>query len=66
MPIYKFKSLEEASRALWNTAPDAEYFKQIRALFDLAMRLSPPTRVRPGVSKFRSLEDARRSRHDER
>lgn len=57
MPIYKFKSFEDAERALWNFNPDTGYYLQVSKLFELGFRLSPP-QCRRGIFKFRSLEEA--------
>jgi hypothetical protein len=57
MPIYKYKTFEEAERALWNFHPDETYFRKVADLWSFANRLSPisyPT----GIFKFRSLEEA--------
>jgi len=57
MPIQKFKSFEEAERALWNFNPDNEYYKKLRAfykLFSKLLKFSYPQ----GVFKFRSFEEA--------
>ncbi len=63
MPIYKYRSFEEAERALWNFNPDTEYYRQVSQLFDLAFRLSPLKNT-PGIFKFKSIDDAGRERKD--
>lgn len=60
MPVYKFKSFEEAERALWNFNPDAGYYRRVAGLFELAFRLSPP-KCRRGVLAFHSLDEAKNS-----
>jgi len=57
MSLQKFKSFEEAERALWCLNPDEKYFKQVRELFKLANRLCPPN-FPWGVFKYRTIEDA--------
>ena len=57
MSLQKFKSFEDAERALWCFTPDEKYFKQLKELFNLANRLCPPNFPR-GVFKYRTLEDA--------
>jgi hypothetical protein len=34
MPIYKYKSFEEAERALWNFHPDEAYFRKVADLWN--------------------------------
>ena len=61
MTIYKYKTFEEAERALWNFHPDETYFRKVAELWSFANRLSPvscPT----GIFKFRSLEEANKHR----
>lgn len=48
MPIYTYKSFEEAERALWNFNPDEEYYRQVSQLFQLAFSLNPPKNT-PGI-----------------
>ncbi|MFH0975663.1 MAG: hypothetical protein V1874_07750 [Spirochaetota bacterium] len=60
MPIYKYKSFEDARRALWTYNPDAVYFKRIARLFEIGFRLSPPVCKR-GVFPFHSIEEANSS-----
>ncbi len=60
MPIYKFKSFEDARRALWNLKPDAEYYRQVSRLFAIGFRISPPACKR-GIFPFRSINEANAS-----
>lgn len=56
MGISRFKSLEDAERALWEFKPDHTYFERVRALFDLSEQLL--RRVpQPGIRKYHSLEE---------
>jgi hypothetical protein len=57
MPIQKFKSLEEAEKALWNLTPDGEYYNKVRAFYKLFSKLSKFSYPK-GVYKFRNLEEA--------
>ena len=57
MPVQKFKTFEDAERALWNANPDSDYFKKLRAFFKLFSKLSKFS-YPEGVFKFRSLEEA--------
>ncbi len=63
MPVFKYKSFEEADRALWNFHPDAEYYKQVAALWRFANKLSP-IKYPQGVFKFRSIEEANKHRDE--
>lgn len=57
MPVYKFKSFEDARQALWNFNPDAEYYRRVARLFELGFTLSPPV-CKHGLFPFRSIEEA--------
>ena len=57
MPVQKFKTFEEAERALWNYNPDSDYYKKLREFYKLFSRLSKFSYPK-GVFKFRSLEEA--------
>jgi hypothetical protein len=60
MPIYKYKSFEDARRALWNHNPDDEYYKRVARLFELAFTLSPPKNKR-GIFTFHNISEANSS-----
>lgn len=59
MPVQKFKSFEDAEKALWNFEPDEAYFERVRKLFEFAQNLNP-IRYPHGVFKYKSIEDASR------
>jgi hypothetical protein len=61
MPLYKYKSFEDARHALWNYNPGIEYYKRVARLFNLAFNLSPP-RNKKGVFPFRNISEANTSR----
>lgn len=61
MPIYKYKSFEEAEKALWNFKPDQSYFDAVAELWRFANQLSPITYPR-GIFKYRSIEEANKDR----
>lgn len=63
MPVYKFKSHEDAEAALWTFSPDAAYYKRVAALWRFANRLNPIS-YPAGLYKFRSLEEANRHREE--
>lgn len=61
MPVYKYKTFDEAKLALWCREPDRAYFRQLNSLWALADRLSP-IKYPPGVFKYRTIEEAYRQR----
>ncbi len=63
MPVYKYKNFKEADQALWNFNPDEDYFYQIHQLFILTDKINP-TKCRPGVLKYHTLEEAQEHRLD--
>ena len=56
MGISKFKSFEDAERALWEFKPDHHYFERVRALFELSEQLLR-REPKPGSRKFHSLAE---------
>ncbi|MFQ5631749.1 MAG: hypothetical protein ACE5I1_23500 [bacterium] len=63
MPVFKYKTFEEAERALWNFHPDEAYFKQVKELWNFANKINPITYPK-GIFKFRSLEEANKHREE--
>jgi hypothetical protein len=63
VPIFKFKSLFEAERALWNFKPDEMYVRRVAELWNFANQLSDVKYPR-GVFKFRSITEANRHRDE--
>ena len=57
MPLYKYKSFEEAERAMRNFEPDAESYRRSLELWKIARELAPMNMPR-GVFKFRTIEEA--------
>ena len=64
MPVFRYRTLEAAQKALWHTETDHKYFQQVRNLFDLAARLNA-FRAKRGVFKYRTFEEASRKRMEE-
>jgi hypothetical protein len=58
MPVRKFRSFEEARRALWTAPGDPTLLERMKRLGELAR---VPQRPR-GVFRFRSLEEAKGKR----
>ena len=58
MPIQKFRTFEEARRALWTAAGAPVILERMRRLGELAR----PRPARPGVFRYRSIEEAKREK----
>lgn len=63
MPVYKYKTYEEAEQALWNFHPDEAYFNKVAELWDFANKLSPLSCAK-GIFKFRNIEEANKHRDE--
>lgn len=61
MPLQRFRSLEEAERALWLDSGDPTILARIGALWRLARQLAPHT-VPAGVRRFRNIDEAQAER----
>ncbi|MDZ7401156.1 MAG: hypothetical protein ONB37_13425 [candidate division KSB1 bacterium] len=61
MPIYKYKTFEEAEQALWNFNPDEKYLQRVEELWEFANQLNPIVYPR-GIFKFKTIEEANRHR----
>jgi len=59
MPVFKFRTYEEAEKAQWNFHPDEVYFLRVARLFEFAQKVNPVHYPR-GIFKYRSIEDANR------
>jgi len=57
MPVQKFKTFEEAEKALWNFKPDDAYLARIAELWDFATKLNPISYPK-GIFKFKTIEEA--------
>ncbi|MFQ6113318.1 MAG: hypothetical protein ACE5NG_04410 [bacterium] len=63
MPVFKYKTFEEAERALWNFHPDEAYFRNVAELWDFANELCPINYPK-GIFKFRNIEEANKQREE--
>lgn len=61
MPIQKFRTLDAARRALWQSPRSPSLVSHIKALWAFSSRLVP-RQIPRGVRKFRSIEEANRER----
>ena len=59
MPVQKFRTFEAARRALWTTAGDPAVLERMRRLGELGR----PRPARPGVFRYRSIQDAKKEKH---
>lgn len=57
MPVRKFRTLEEAEKALWRKPFDPENLRIAASVTTMAMRLAGVT-LPKGVFRYRSLDDA--------
>ncbi len=64
MPIKKFTSFDDASKALWVLNPDMEYYEKMKQHFDFWNKLSNKT-SKKGVRKFRSYEELLKTKEKE-
>jgi hypothetical protein len=62
VPIWKFRSLEEAERTLRRQASDADLPAHLHSLYALVHLLTPPPILPRGVRRFRSIEEANADR----
>ncbi len=59
MPVQKFRSLDEARRALWLAPDDPAIFERMRRLGRMA---GSRRSIHRGVTRLRSLEEAKRDK----
>lgn len=62
MPVFKFRTLEEARRAQRLKPDDPKLERVIRWVWGLAAAMAGPTGAPRGVRKFRSIEEANADR----
>ncbi len=63
MPVYKYKSLDEAEKDMVNLSPDHLYFEQSEILWNTVDTLCPIS-CKKGVFKFKSIEEANQQREE--
>lgn len=64
MPIYKYRSLEEAEEHLKKLQPK-DPLRLLSDLQDMVFALKPPKKIKCGIFKFRTLEQANKHRQDQ-
>jgi hypothetical protein len=62
VPVQRFRTPEDAARALWTRPGDPGLGRRIRSLWEMSARLAPPRAVPRGVRRFHSIEEANRER----
>lgn len=55
MPVQKFKTFEEAERALWVLNPDEKYFERVKQMFEFWDKF-PKKKVIRGIQKLKTFE----------
>jgi hypothetical protein len=61
MPVYKFKTFEDAEKALWVSKLDEAYYKKVAELWEFANELRP-VQFPKGIFKFKNIEEANKHR----
>ena len=59
MPVRKFRSAEEMNREIWRKPGSKELYDAIRRVWEFG-RLTSTRRFRPGVHRYRSIEEMAR------
>ncbi len=61
MPVYKYRSFEEAEEHLKKLLP-TDPLERLRQLERIIIVLKPPRKIQRGIFKFRTLEEANEHR----
>ena len=59
MRVQKFRTFEEARRALWAASGDPAILERMKRLGELGR----PRSARPGVFRYRSIQEAKKEKH---
>lgn len=62
MPVRRFHSVDEMSEPFWRQPGDPALYQAIKAVWNFGQRTSSK-RFRPGVRRFRSIEEMTAERH---
>lgn len=63
MSIQKFKTFNDAEKALWCFKPDKEYYNQVIELFEFANQICPPE-FPHGIFKYKTMEEANKQKEE--
>lgn len=63
MPIYKYRSLEEAEKHLKQLQP-IDPLELLSNLQEMVFALKPPGKIQKGIFKFKTLEEANKHREE--
>lgn len=63
MPVRKFRSVEEMNQPTWRQPGSAGLYAAIAGIWATGLRLRP-RRFRPGVRRFRNVEELKATRDD--
>ncbi|MCK5033685.1 MAG: hypothetical protein KAS18_08625 [Calditrichia bacterium] len=61
MPVYKYRTFDDAKKSQWVFNTDAAYFNSVQELFKIAYRLNPVKYPR-GVFLYKTFTDANKQR----
>ena len=66
MPVIKYRSFEEAQKAMWCFWPTREYYRKLADLFEFSNQIfSHFQRPLPGILKYKSLDQSGRRSIDQ-
>ncbi len=61
MPVIKYRSFEEAQKAMWCFWPTREYYRKLADLFEFSNQIfSHFQRPLPGILKYKSFDQSSR------
>ncbi len=63
MPVYKYKSFEEARKSLWNLNPGKKYYQTLSDFYELHAKLFKK-KFPKGVYKYKSFKQAQKQRDE--
>ena len=61
MPVYKFRTFDEAKKSQWVFNTDDSYFNKVKELFEIAHHLNP-IKYPKGIFYYKTLEQANEQR----
>jgi len=63
MTVRRFRSVEEMNQPVWRKPNDPELYRAVKATWQFGMR-TRTRRFRPGVRRFRSIEEMSSSENE--